>query len=112
MIRYSFVEKDTLSSYKKDHIWVIIVIFVRKAGNRKFKAILDVSNVNMTLANLALLMDKIVSQSYVCPDLMIYTCSAYLQKESSLKNPSPKRRQGKLRKSCSVNKFGTDVQYY
>ena len=58
--------------------------------------ILDVQkDVTMMLANLALLMDKIVSQSYVCPDLMIYTYLAYLLKESSLKNPSPIRRLDK-----------------
>ena len=70
LIRHFSAMKDTLLYQRRDHVMVVSVLSVEKSCINK-QEILDVQkNVTMMLANLALVMDRMASQFYVCPDLM------------------------------------------
>ena len=62
--------EDTLLYQRRDHVMVVSVLSVKKRCMTE--QILDVQkNVTMMLVKIALVMDRMDSQFYVCPDLMI-----------------------------------------
>ena len=70
LIRHFSAMEDTLLYQRRDHVMVVSVLSVKKRCMTE--QILDVQkNVTMMLVKIALVMDRMDSQFYVCPDLMI-----------------------------------------
>ena len=63
--------KDTLLYQQRHYGMIVTVVSVEKRSLAKQEILYAQKNVTTKLAKIALVMDRMASQFYVCPDLMI-----------------------------------------